>query len=30
MLFRPQPQGSERLPVTLNLVLYGLPHQAIV
>ncbi|XP_026968831.1 cilia- and flagella-associated protein 46 [Sagmatias obliquidens] len=30
VLFRPQPQGSERLPVTLNLVLYGLPHQAIV
>ncbi|XP_007452074.1 PREDICTED: tetratricopeptide repeat protein 40 [Lipotes vexillifer] len=30
VLFQPQPQGSEQLPVTLNLVLYGLPHQAIV
>uniref|UniRef100_A0A8C6BQ73 Cilia and flagella associated protein 46 n=1 Tax=Monodon monoceros TaxID=40151 RepID=A0A8C6BQ73_MONMO len=30
VLFRPQPPGSERLPFTLNLVLYGLPHQAIV
>lgn len=27
---RPQLQGSERLPITLNTVLYGLPHQAIV
>ncbi|CAN0555915.1 unnamed protein product [Rangifer tarandus platyrhynchus] len=27
---RPQLQGSERLPITLNMVLYGLPHQAIV
>ncbi|XP_055280347.1 cilia- and flagella-associated protein 46 isoform X2 [Moschus berezovskii] len=26
----PQLQGSERLPITLNTVLYGLPHQAIV
>ncbi|XP_036685221.1 cilia- and flagella-associated protein 46 isoform X2 [Balaenoptera musculus] len=29
-LFRPQPRGSERRPVALNLVLYGLPHQTIV
>lgn len=27
---RPQLQGSERLPITLNMVLYGLPHQAIM
>ncbi|KAB0353778.1 hypothetical protein FD755_023527, partial [Muntiacus reevesi] len=27
---RPQLQGPERLPITLNTVLYGLPHQAIV
>ncbi|XP_070326620.1 cilia- and flagella-associated protein 46 isoform X2 [Odocoileus virginianus] len=27
---RPQLQGSERLPITLNTVLYGLPHQAIM
>nr|XP_058910979.1 cilia- and flagella-associated protein 46 [Kogia breviceps] len=30
VLFRPQAQGSEQLAVTLNLVLYGLPHQVIV
>lgn len=27
---RLQLQGSERLPFSLNLVLYGLPHQAIL
>lgn len=29
-LLRPQLQGAERLPIALNMVLYGLPHQAIV
>ncbi|XP_021108879.1 cilia- and flagella-associated protein 46 isoform X3 [Heterocephalus glaber] len=29
MFFQPQPQSEEDLPIALNLVLYGLPHQAI-
>ncbi|XP_019062592.1 cilia- and flagella-associated protein 46 isoform X2 [Fukomys damarensis] len=27
--FQPQPRSEETLPIALNLVLYGLPHQAI-
>lgn len=30
MSLLPQLQGPERLPISLNLVLYGLPNQAIV
>lgn len=30
MSLLPQLQGPERLPVSLNLVLYGLPNQVIV
>nr|XP_023417215.1 cilia- and flagella-associated protein 46 isoform X2 [Cavia porcellus] len=29
MFFQPQPRSEETLPIALNLVLYGLPHQAI-